>query len=38
MNPNFSKTDQFGMVKTPPINQELLELSKKWRSLVGDED
>ena len=34
---NFSKTDQFGTGKILPINQELLDLLKNWRSMISDE-
>jgi integrase len=34
---NLSKTDQFGTGKVLPISEELLNLLKKWKKIVGDE-
>jgi len=34
---NFSKTDQFGTGKVIPISEELLNLLKKWKEIIGDE-
>ena len=34
---NFSKTDQFGTGKVLPISEELLNLLKKWKGIVGSE-
>ena len=33
---NFSKTDQYGTGKVLPISEELLNLSEKWKEIVGD--
>ncbi|MDA9281255.1 tyrosine-type recombinase/integrase [Pseudomonadales bacterium] len=34
---NFSKTDQFGTGKIPPISQELFDLLEKWMSMISNE-
>ncbi|MDC1319506.1 tyrosine-type recombinase/integrase [Litorivicinus sp.] len=35
--PNYSKTDQFGTGKILPISQELLDLLQKWRLITRNE-